>query len=103
MKVVQRGIMKLLPGKMPEGMKLMEKHMAASKRLGMDISRVRMYRPGFGGDVMNTFIFEYEWDSLVEVAEFYEKMSQDKELHELGAKWEAVAESHSVEILMRIQ
>ncbi len=103
MKVVQRGVMKFLPGKTAETMELMKEHVAATLRLGMDPSKMRSYRPGFGGgDVMHTFIFEYEWESLVKFAEFYEKMMQDKEMQELMSKWEAITESHSVDILIPI-
>lgn len=99
MKVVQRGIMKILPGMMEEAMKLMEKHTAVTTRLGMIPSKMRSYRYLTGGDVMHTMIFEYHWDSLVEFAEFFEKNMQDSEMRELMMKWPSVVEHHSMEIL----
>jgi hypothetical protein len=99
MKVVQRGIMKILPGKMSEAQALMEKHMAITTRLGMDPSRMRSYRYMTGGEIMHTMIFEYDWDSLLEFAEFFEKNMQDREMQELMMKWPSVVEHHSMEIL----
>ena len=104
MKVVQRGIMNVLPGKMAEAMELLEKHMAIVSRL-VGIPReklpMRTYRPFLGGgDSLHTVIFEVEWDSLAAMAAFFEKVMADPEMQALTPKWEAVEKSHEVEVLM---
>jgi hypothetical protein len=99
MKVMQRGIMKILPGKMAEAMALNEKYMAIMSRLGISTTGMRMYRPFTGGgDVMHTVIFEVEWDSLTEFAAFFEKAMADPEVQAQMPQWEAVEESHEVEL-----
>ncbi|MBN2187653.1 MAG: hypothetical protein JW732_09455 [Dehalococcoidia bacterium] len=104
MKVMQRGIMKILPGKMAEAMKLLEEYMAiVSRLLGMPRERLPMktYRPFLGGgDTLHTIVFEVEWDSFGEMAAFFEKAMADPEIQASMAKWEAVEESHEVELYM---
>jgi hypothetical protein len=104
MKVVQRGIMNVLPGKMAEAMELLGKHMAIVTRL-VGIPReklpMRTYRPFLGGgDSLHTVIFEVEWDSLAAMADFFAKVMADPEMQALMPKWEAVEKSHEVEVLM---
>ena len=104
MKVVQRGIMNVLPGKMAEAMELLEKHMTIVSRV-MGIPRekfpMRTYRPLLGGgDSLHTVIFEVEWDSLTALAAFFEKVMADPEMQALTPKWEAIEQSHQVEVLM---
>ena len=95
MKVIQRGIMKVVPGKMAEAMELWEKHMAISTRLGCP--SMRSYRPMIGGEFFHTLIGESEWDSMAAMEAFFEKMFADPEIQALMAKWEAVIESYVVE------
>ena len=77
MKVMQRGIMKILPGKMAEAMELNKQYMAIVSRLGMPATAMRMYRPFTGGgDAMHIVIFGIEWDSLTELAAFFERRWQ---------------------------
>ena len=106
MKVVQRAIMNILPGKMAEAMELLKKHMAiVSRLLGIPPERLpmRTYRPFLGGgDSLHTVIVEVEWDSLAAMADFFEKVMADREMQALMPKWEAVEESHQVEILTLI-
>jgi hypothetical protein len=106
MKVVQRGIMNVLPGKMAEAMELLEKHLAiVSRVLGVPREKLpmRTYRPYLGGgDSLHTVIFEVEWDSLTAMADFFDKMMADPEMQGLMPKWEAIEQTHQVEILMLI-
>lgn len=99
MKVMQRGIMRLRPGKMGEAMQLLGKHMAMMARLrGVD-TPMRRYAPFLGGgDTLHTMVFEVEWDSATEMAAFFEKAMADPEMQELIPQWEAVEESHEVEL-----
>ena len=93
MKIIQRGSMKILPGKMAEAMELMKEYTAAWTRMGMDPKKM-MYRRVTGqGDTMNTFIGEYEWDSFAEMAAFFDKMLADPEMQKQMAKWGSVTES----------
>ena len=104
MKVVQRGIMNILPIKMAETMTLLDKHMTIVSRLlkiPQEQFPMRTYRPFMGGgDSMHTVIIEVEWDSLATMSDFFEKMMADKEMQGLMSKWEEVEKSHQVEILM---
>jgi hypothetical protein len=49
---------------------------------------------------MHTIVFEAEWDSLATMAAFFEKMMTDPEMMAEMPKWEAVSESHEVELYM---
>jgi len=104
MKVMQRGIMRIMPDKMAEAMELLEKYMAVVSRL-VEMPREKLpmktYRPFIGGgDSLHTIIFEVEWDSFGEMAAFFEKAMADPEIQATMPKWEAVEESHEVELYM---
>jgi len=99
MKVMQRGIMRILPGKMTEAMELNKKYMAIVSRYG--VAPMRMYRPFTGGgDYMHTVIFEVEWDSLATLAATMEKILADPEVQALMPEWDTLLESHEVELYM---
>lgn len=101
MKVMQRGIMRFLPGKMAEGMKLLKEYMAIITKKGMPATAMSSYRPFLGGgDSIHTVIFEVEWNSLTEMATFFEKAMADPEIMAQMPKWETVEESHKVELYM---
>ena len=97
MKVIVRSIMKVLPGKMAEAMKLEKKHMAiASRVLGIS---ARGYRPlSGGGDTTRTIIYEAEFDSLAAFEAHPMKMGADPEMQALIPKLEAVIDSLEVEL-----
>ncbi len=98
MKVIQRGSMKVIPGKMRETMELMKEWTAMMANMGMDPKKMRSCRRITGtGDTMNTLVFEYEWDSLTEMASFFEKAYEKPEFQENMAKWGTIVESHEVE------
>lgn len=98
MKVIQRGSMRVVPGKMAETMELMKEWTAMVTSMGMDPTKMRSYRRITGtGDVMNTLVSEYEWDSLAEMASFFDKAYEAPEFQKNMAKWSAVIESHEVE------
>jgi hypothetical protein len=103
MKVMNREIMKVLPGKMGEAMELMQKHMAAATRLGVPPGG-RGYRCiSGGGDYFHTVVSEMDWDSLAAMEAFHEKTLADPEMQRLYAKWEAVLESHVIEVYTPMQ
>jgi len=104
MKVMQRGVMKIMPGKTAEAMELLGKYMAAvSRLLGVPQEKLPMktYRPFLGGgDSLHTIIFEIEWGSFGEMSAFFEKAMANPEIQAFMPKWEAVEQSHEVELYM---
>jgi hypothetical protein len=99
MKVMQRGVMKVVPSKMAEAMELNEKYMAIVGRLGMPLTAMRMYRPFIGGpEYMHTIVFEVEWDDFATMAAFFEKVMTEPEVQAMMPKWDAVLKSHEVEL-----
>ena len=101
MKVMTREILRFLPGKMAEGMKLLEEDLAlVDKKIGA-FPPVRKYTPWFGGgSSINTIIVEVEFDSINQMAEFFEKTMADSEIMELNRKLEAILESSKEELYM---
>jgi len=79
MKVIQRGIMKIVPGKMAEAMGLMGKHTAAAKRLGCPSMRLYRCLSG-GGEFFHTIVGEAEWDSMAAMESFFDKMMADPDI-----------------------
>ncbi len=98
MKVIQRGIMKIVPGKMAEAMELNEKYFATLRRLGVSFTTIRGYRPFLGSEYMHTLIFEVEWDSMATMEAFFDKVMADPEVQALMPKWDEVEDSHVVEL-----
>ena len=91
-KVIHRGTMKVVPGKMVEAMKLLSKMMSKSDRTW------RCYKPLIGGgDVVHTIICETEYENLTDVATAWEKGPQDPEMKEIQEKWETVITNHEAE------
>jgi len=99
-KVMMRAIMSFLPGKMEEGTKLVDEMLAAAnKRDYGPFPPVRKYTPWMGGgNAINAIILEIEWESLAQMAEFFEKATADPEWMKTMPQWEAVEESHEVEL-----
>ena len=102
MKVMMRAIMRFIPGKMAEGTKLLNEMIATiNKRDYGPFPPVRKYTPWLGGgNAINTIVMEVEWDSLTQMAEFFEKSWADPEWMKTMPQWEAVEESHEVEMYM---
>ena len=91
--------MRFLPGKMAEGMKLEEQHMAIASRV-LGISG-KCYRPVSGrGDSMRTIVCESEFDSLAAFEAHPKKMGADPEMMKTMPQWEAIEESHKEELYM---
>ena len=99
MKVMVREIMSFLPGKMAEGMKLLDEMMALANKKYGPVPDVKKYTPWIGGgNAINTVVIEMEWDSFTQMAEFFEKAMQDPEMMETMPQWEAIEESHKEEL-----
>jgi hypothetical protein len=96
MKVMVRSIFRFLPGKMAEGMKLEEQHMAIAKRV-LGIS-AKCYRPiSVRGDTMRTIICEAEFESFAAFEAHPMKMGADPEMQKLMPKFESVIDRLDVE------
>ena len=101
MKVMMRETVRFLPGKMAEGKKLLEESLALTNKKFGPFPPVRKYAPWLGGgNTMNTIIVEVEFDSLTQMAEFFEKTMADPEMMETMPKWEAIVESDKEELFM---
>ena len=101
MKIIQRGTMRILPGKMGEAMDLFQKHTTIATRLGCP--SMRSYRPLIGNEFFHTIIGEAEWDSMAAIEAFFDKMMADSEMQALMAQWETVLESHVIEFYAPMQ
>ena len=101
MKVMVRSIMKVLPGKMEEAMKLEKKHMAIANRV-LGISPRIYNRLSGGGDTLRTIIIEAELDSLAAFEDHPKKMGADPEMQELVPELGAVIDSLEVEFYIPI-
>ena len=101
MKVMQRAIMQFLPGKMAEGLKLLDESIALANKKYGPVPDLKKYTPWLGGgNAINTVITEMEWDSFAQMAEFFEKMMADPEIMETNTKWGAILESEKEELYM---
>ena len=92
MKVIHRGVMKVVPGRLADAMDLLQQMMAVSGRTW------RCYKPLIGGgDVVHTIICETEYEDFAEVAATFEQGPDSPEMREIQAKWEAIVEHHEAE------
>lgn len=96
-----RSIMKVLPGKMEEAMKLEKKHMAIANRV-LGISPRIYQRLSGGGDTLRTIIIEAELDSLAAFEAIPEMMGADPEMQELAPKLGSVVDGVEVEFYIPI-
>jgi hypothetical protein len=97
MKVIVRNIFTILPGKMMEGMELVQKWMAVASRLSGAPSRG--YQPFIGGgDTTRTIIWETELDSLATFEALPAKMGKEPEMQPLFRKLNAVIDRIDVEL-----
>ena len=104
MKVIFRETMRFLPGKMAEGTKLLEETLALTKKKYEPFPPVRKYTPWLSGDnAINTITIEVEFDTLTQMAEFFEKAMADPEMMETNSKWEAILESDKEELYWVMQ
>lgn len=97
MKVMVRNIFKILPGKMTEGMELVQQWMAVASRLSGAPSRG--YQPLIGGgDTTRTIIWETELDSLATFEALPAKMGKEPEMQPLFPKLNVVIDRIDVEL-----
>lgn len=101
MKIIERGTIKVVPGKMKEAMGLLKQDYAISDSWGCPPTR--MYRCISGkGEYYHTLIVENEWNSLAELEAFLEKITEDPEMRAVQAELENVLVSQEVELFTPI-
>ena len=100
MKVMMRAIMKFLPGKLSEGKKLLDEMITTiNEKAYGPFPSIRKYSPWIGGgNAMHTIIIEVEWENLAQMTEFFEKSNADPEMMKTMPQWEAIEESHEIEL-----
>ena len=98
MRIMRRSIAKFLPGKMEEAMELEQKELAIWSRLGAPPFVTRYRRFLGGGDTLHTVIWQSEWDSLAAMEAAFERAFADPEMQAVMAKFEAIAETHEIEL-----
>jgi len=84
---------------MAEYMELERKRTAITTRLGQPPEKVYRLLSG-EGDIFHTLVYEIEWDSLAAVEAHFEKMYTDPETQVLQAQYDALIESHGLELYM---
>jgi hypothetical protein len=96
MSVTLRNVIKILPGKMEEGMNLVLEWVAIAGRVVGASSRC--FRPmSGGGDTTRTMIWEMELGSLADVESHPMKIGADPEMQKLFPKLNAVIDCIEVE------
>jgi hypothetical protein len=97
MKVLQREIQQIYPGKWEELEEIDARFNAVESRLGFPGNKKR-YRCYFGAHDASTIIVEYEWDSLAAMEAAYEKAMEDPEWQALAAEVESIVKSNQMEL-----
>jgi hypothetical protein len=98
---MMREILRFMPGKMAEGTKLLEESLALTNKKIGPFSPIRKYTPWLGGgNSINAIIVEVEFDSLTQMAEFFEKTMANPEMMETNRKWEKIVESSREELYL---
>ena len=96
MKVIMRSIMKVVPGKMEEALKIEKEHMVIANRV-LGISPRIYQRLSGGGDTARTIIIEAELDSLASIETIPLKMGADPEMQKLAPKLGDIVDSVEIE------
>ena len=98
MKVINRTIFKVLPGKMTEAMELDKKEWDIWSRLVEKLPNITRYRPLISGDdSLRTVVVYQEWDSLAAWESAAERAMASPEMQALGAQWGTILENYQVE------
>ena len=100
MRLIERDVWKIRPGRLAEAQELEKREVAALKRSGRNIP-VKHYSPLTGGsERMHTIVAESDLGSFASLASFGEKIGADPEMEEIRAKWEEISESQVLELYM---
>ena len=102
MKIIRRGIAKVIPGKREEMFELLGKYIPVARRYGLP--PVKVYgRLSGGGDYLHMFFFETEWDSLAAMETYADRMAADTEAQAIVAKCETILESDELQFYTLIE
>jgi hypothetical protein len=103
MKVINRTIFRVLPGKMAEAMELDKKELGIWSSLVKTLPPITHYRPLTGGDdSLRTVIAYQEWDSLAAWEAAAEKAMASPEMRALGEQWANVLDDYRVEFYIEM-
>lgn len=96
MKLIRRGIVQVLPGKMDEYLDLERKHLARALKLGQPMwKRLRCIAGSL--DYLYTIVYETEWNSMAEMEAYFERMFADPEMQKITPKWNGLMANHRFE------
>jgi hypothetical protein len=89
-------------GKWDDKLEQEKKYLAAETRLGAPA--VRQYRALIGGDILETYVKEWEYDSLAEMEQAFQRFSADPEWQALGEEndEQGIALEHQYEVFQLI-
>lgn len=103
MRVINRTVSKVLPGKMAEAMDLEKKGMAIWRWLVEPLPPTSRYKLLTGGyDALHTVIVYQEWNSLGAWESAAEKAAASPEMRALGNQWGKVLADYRVEFYTEI-
>ncbi len=97
MKIMERRIINVGPGKWAEIQEMEKKWDALENRIG-GFSPKRRLRPIAGSEGLNTFVWEREWESFAVCEAAYEKEMGDPEVQALTKETESLYESSRGEL-----
>jgi len=103
MKILQRPILKIVPGKSDVAIKLLKKEEEFRNKVGTKPWKAYRCIAGRDAEDMNTFYFDTEWDSLAEFGQFVEKFGSMEEMTSLTEKLKPIVASHEMEIYTVIE
>ena len=97
MKLIVREIMRVLPGKWDEAIKLQKKRVELATKMGS--SPFKFFRNMSGqGEWGNTIILEREWDSMAAWETFFDSATKNPRVKkEFIDKWQNITLSHKFE------
>lgn len=100
MKIIERDVMRVLPGKMAEAMELSREEMTVYNSLGINPS-VKRYVPFTGSvDRLHTIITDTDLGSFTSIEAAMKKAQASPEMQEIFAKWQAIIVDHILELYM---
>jgi hypothetical protein len=100
MKIMERHVHAVYPGKWDELMKLEKKFDAVEKRYGFPPKR--SYQCISGSQIMGSFVIEREWDSLAALEVGFEKVMADPEWQALSVEMGACEENPLFELYLPV-
>ena len=101
MKLIQREIFEVIPGKRREAAELLTRLTALEMSVGAPPAK-HMRSISSPYERMNTLIFELEWDSFAVMESVVEKMYMNPEVQAMMKQWEPLVASHKIEFYRQL-